>query len=194
MAETMNYILFDFWELEGDPRISSYPFFNGGPWLTWSIIGFYIYFVKSLGPSLMKNRDPFVLKYPILFYNIGMIFLNAFFFYEIVYTFRFGIDMNMWNFSRPDFKDTSPKTMKIVTLSYLFLISKFLDLIETVFFVLRKKHNQISNLHVYHHSAVPILVHCFAKISSSGGPGAMFPFLNCFIHIGEWTFSSFSCV
>ena len=187
MADIVNYVLFDFWELEGDPRISTYPFFTGGPWFTWSLIAFYAYFVKYLGPSLMKNREPFVLKYPILLYNIGMIFLNAFFFYEIVVRYRFGIDMNMWNFKKLDSNDTSPQAMRVVWLSVLFLVSKYLDLIETVFFVLRKKQNQISNLHVYHHSAVPLLVHAFAKISAAGGPGTMFPFLNCFIHIGKFS-------
>ena len=123
MAETLNYVLFDFWELEGDPRIASYPLFKGGPWLAWSLIAFYVYFVKKLGPSLMKNREPFVLKYPILLYNIGMIFLNSYFFYEMVVNYRFGIDMNMWRLVRPEFDSTSPKTMKIVHLSFLFLIS-----------------------------------------------------------------------
>lgn len=184
--DTIQYYLFDFWEVEGDPRISQYPFFHGGPWKAWSIIAFYVYFVKSLGPALMKNREALNLRPLILAYNLIMILVNSYFFYEIVVTYRFGIDMNMYNFERPDPSDHSPKTMHIVRLCFLFLLSKYADLIETVFFVLRKKNNQISTLHTYHHSIVPILVHMFAKISPSGGPGTMFPFLNCFIHIGKY--------
>ncbi|KAI2798187.1 hypothetical protein BLOT_013305 [Blomia tropicalis] len=194
MMETIRYFLFDFWEAEGDPRIADYPLFRGGPWTAWSIIAFYVYFVTKLGPALMKNREPMTLKSLILGYNLFMIAVNSYFFYEIVISHRFGIDMNMFNFERSKTPDYSPKAMHIVKLSYLFLLSKYLDLIETVFFVLRKKHNQVSSLHVYHHSAVPILVHMFAKISSSGGPGAMFPFLNTFIHIIMYLYYSMAAM
>lgn len=187
--ETAQYYLFDFWEIEGDPRIAKYSFFRGGPWTAWSIIAFYVYFVKKLGPALMKNREPMNLRGLILCYNLSMILINAYFFYEIVVNYRFGIEMDMFNFERPKTTDNSPKKLHVIWLSYAFLLSKFLDLAETVFFVLRKKHNQISNLHVYHHSVVPLLVHMFAKISPTGGPGCMFPFLNCFIHIGKWPLS-----
>jgi len=183
--DTVQYYLFDFWEVEGDPRIAQYPLFRGGPWAAWSIIAFYVYFVKSLGPALMKSREAMNLRPIILAYNLLMIAVNAYFFFEIVVTYRFGIDMNMFNFERPNADDHSPKTMHMVRLCFLFLLSKYMDLIETVFFVLRKKQSQISNLHVYHHSVVPVLVHMFAKISPSGGPGTMFPFLNTFIHISK---------
>lgn len=35
--------------------------------------------------------------------------------------------------------------------TYLYWIAKLLDLLDTVFFVLRKKSNQITFLHTYHH-------------------------------------------
>lgn len=184
--ETLRYVLSDFWHKESDPRIVGYPFMSGGPWVAWSVIAFYVYFVKHLGPRLMKDRQPLELKSLILFYNCAMIMVNAYFFYTITIDYNFGIEMQMYNFERSRSIDTSPRTLKIVRLSYLFLITKYLDLIETVFFVLRKKYSQISNLHVYHHSAVPILVHMFIKISPSGGPGGMFPFLNTFIHISKY--------
>lgn len=123
--------------------MSQYPLFHGGPWKAWSIIAFYVYFVKKLGPALMKNREPFNLRAPILAYNLLMILVNSYFFYEIVVNYRFGIDMKMYDFERPDQNDHSPKTMHLVRLCFLFLLSKYADLIETVFFVLRKKDNQI---------------------------------------------------
>lgn len=36
--------------------------------------------------------------------------------------------------------------------SYLYMIAKLLDLLDTIFFVLRKKDSQISFLHIYHHT------------------------------------------
>ncbi|KAH9403439.1 hypothetical protein TYRP_015329 [Tyrophagus putrescentiae] len=35
------------------------------------------------------------------------------------------------------------------------MLSKYVDMLDTVFFVLRKKESQITGLHVYHHSTVP---------------------------------------
>lgn len=40
--------------------------------------------------------------------------------------------------------------------TYLYFINKLMDLIETFFFVLRKKPNQVSVLHVYHHIAISV--------------------------------------
>lgn len=39
---------------------------------------------------------------------------------------------------------------------YTFLL-KMVELVETVFFILRKKYNQVSKLHVYHHVSTFLL-------------------------------------
>lgn len=39
---------------------------------------------------------------------------------------------------------------------WLYYMCKITELLDTVFFVLRKKQNQISFLHVYHHTLMPI--------------------------------------
>nr|XP_027197592.1 elongation of very long chain fatty acids protein 7-like isoform X2 [Dermatophagoides pteronyssinus] len=180
--ETLRYYMFDFWEQESDKRISDYPLMKGGPWIAWSIVITYVYFVTSLGPKLMKNRQSMNLQWLIVTYNLLMILINGYFFYQIMIPYRFGIDIKIWDFQRTEQIDHSPRTMHICLLSYLYLISKYMDLAETIFFVLRKKFNQITSLHVYHHAIVPILVHMFIKVSPAGGPGAMFPLLNSFIH------------
>lgn len=38
---------------------------------------------------------------------------------------------------------------------WLYYICKITELLDTVFFVLRKKQNQITFLHVYHHTLMP---------------------------------------
>ena len=185
-AFDLNYYFHDFWEIEGDPRIAEMPFFRGGPWTTWSLIAFYVYFVKDLGPKLMKSVEPFSLRKIMFCYNFVMVLVNAWFFYQIVFVFNFGLELNLFNFERVKRYDRNPKEMRIIWLAYLFFISKLVDLIETIFFVLRKKHNQISNLHVYHHSVVPIMTHLAIKVTPTGGPATMFPLLNCLVHIGEY--------
>lgn len=182
----IKYYFHDFWEIEGDPRIGNRLFFRGGPWTVWSIIAFYVYFVKKLGPQLMKNRNALSLRKIMLIYNIVMIVVNSYFFYQIVFNFKFGLDMDILSFNRPDKNDVSPKNMQIIQLAHWFFISKLVDLIETIFFVLRKKHNQISSLHVYHHAAVPILVHLAVKVAPVGGPATLFPLLNTLVHISKY--------
>lgn len=184
--ETLKFYMFDFWDIESDPRIQHYPLLGGGPWIAWSIVAAYVYFVKRLGPILMKNREAFDLKPLIVFYNIFMFLVNTYFFYQIMIEYRLGIDMNIYNFQKPPKIDYSQRTMNICWLGYLYLLSKYMDLLETIFFVLRKKFNQISTLHVYHHAVVPVLVHMFIKVSPSGGPGVMFPMLNTFVHMSKY--------
>lgn len=43
---------------------------------------------------------------------------------------------------------------QINTIVYQYFIVKIIDMVDTVFFVLRKKQNQVSFLHVYHHTAM----------------------------------------
>jgi len=65
----------------------------------------------------------------------------------------------------------------------LYLVNKFVDLVETIFFVLRKKDRQISFLHVFHHFAMAFfgyLYYCF-----HGYGGVAFPqcLLNTAVHV-----------
>ena len=44
----------------------------------------------------------------------------------------------------------------MANVSWWYFFSKYIELLDTVFFMLRKKFNQISFLHVYHHSTMLI--------------------------------------
>ncbi|KAH9504138.1 Elongation of very long chain fatty acids protein 1, partial [Bulinus truncatus] len=50
----------------------------------------------------------------------------------------------------------SPQALRMVKVCWLFYMSKFIELLDTVFFILRKKFNQVSFLHVFHHGIMPI--------------------------------------
>ncbi|QQP58490.1 Elongation of very long chain fatty acids protein, partial [Caligus rogercresseyi] len=63
------------------------------------------------------------------------------------------------------------KGMLMVQTCYICYLSKLLDLLDTVFFVLRKKDNQITFLHVFHHVSMPI----YAWIEVRWVPGATKP-------------------
>lgn len=40
---------------------------------------------------------------------------------------------------------------------YIYFLAKLSELLDTVFFVLRKKENQITFLHLYHHTVMPMI-------------------------------------
>lgn len=126
---------------EGDPRTRSFPLMGNGPWTMFSIIFAYLIFVKKLGPKLMKNREPFVLRQLMLIYNICLVLFNAYFFFEALICIRFGLDL--FDFEFPDRYDVSPKSMRLIYSGYAYFLTKFLDLFDTVFFVLRKKYSQV---------------------------------------------------
>jgi elongation of very long chain fatty acids protein 4 len=68
---------------------------------------------------------------------------------------------------------------------YFYYISKYIDLLDTVFFVLRKKWRNISGLHLFHHSLMPIGGYFFAKNLGHDlfTPLGVVPQLNSFVHI-----------
>lgn len=73
--------------------------------------------------------------------------------------------------------------MKILNYTYFTFLLKIVELIETVLFVLRKKENQVSKLHVYHHTSTAMLTWIMVKYI--GGIFLIFTIigkqLNCFI-------------
>lgn len=58
--------------------------------------------------------------------------------------------------------------------------------------MLRKKSSQITLLHVYHHSIVPIIVWMALKLMPTGGPAGLFPLLNSAIHVIMYAYYTLS--
>lgn len=70
----------------------------------------------------------------------------------------------------------------MVILCYLYYISKFTELADTTFFILRKKQSQVTFLHVYHHSVTPLETWFLVKFLA-GGNATFQNLLNNFVHI-----------
>jgi hypothetical protein len=62
--------------------------------------------------------------------------------------------------------------------SWLFVISKFPELIDTIFIILRKK--PLIFLHWYHH--VTVLVYCWQSYTTQNSAGIYFIAMNYFVH------------
>ena len=62
-------------------------------------------------------------------------------------------------------------------MGWWYFFSKFIDLLDTIFFIMRKKYNQVSALHVIHHSTLPWLSWWGPRFVG-GGHAGFGPFLN----------------
>ncbi|XP_025417447.1 elongation of very long chain fatty acids protein AAEL008004-like, partial [Sipha flava] len=81
----------------------------------------------------------------------------------------------------------SPSAMRVARGCWWYYISKFTEFFDTFFFVMRKKYDQVSTLHVIHHGIMPMSVWFGVKFTP-GGHSTFFGFLNTFIHIIMYTY------
>ncbi|XP_018327717.1 elongation of very long chain fatty acids protein 7-like [Agrilus planipennis] len=165
-----------FYEL-ADPRVEPF-FLMSSPIPVAIIVAFYIYFVFKLGPRLMKNRPPFDLEKVLIIYNIVQIILCGYlviqFVRHLLFTYSF--------ICEPISYSTDEMSIFVARHVWLYFIIKVIDLLDTVFFVLRKKNNQISFLHVYHHTGMVLLGWAGTKYIA-GGHGVFVGFLNSIVHV-----------
>ncbi|KAG8195044.1 hypothetical protein JTE90_029624 [Oedothorax gibbosus] len=149
-------------------------------YICFGVIIAYVVFTKFLGPKIMENRKPFQLKWPMIFHNF---LLSAVNFYLGLWSAKCVV--KYWQ-SRCLFRDTEDfKNFMEEDGMYIWqlYLVKFAELIDTVFFVLRKKYNQISFLHVFHHSAVCAVFWWILKSRSVGYYLFIIVVINCNIHV-----------
>lgn len=162
----------------GDSRIQNWPMMSS-PLPTLSICAAYVCIVKIIGPRLMKNRPAFNLRKLMIVYNFLMVYVSIHLFYKLGIHGWFG----KYNYRcQPvDYSD-SDDAVGMMTYAYLYYLSKFIELADTLFFVLRKKDSHVSTLHVIHHGIMPMSVWWGAKFTP-GGHSTFFAFINSFVHI-----------
>ncbi|KAG0417238.1 hypothetical protein HPB47_005773 [Ixodes persulcatus] len=119
-----------------DPRTKEWMLVGNKTFLVTLIAG-YVYLVKIVGPRFMKGRQPYEgLKPFILLHNLFMVVANAY--YAINFLSRL----------------ENKVTMEYLELCWWNHWVRMADLLDTIFFVLRKKDSHVSFLHVFHHGAV----------------------------------------
>jgi len=139
----------------------------------------YLLFVW-LGPRVMASREPFNLRALIVAYNFILVGLSAYMSYEFIATatglgYSYACQGVDWTYS------TDPLSVRLTRVSWLFYISKIIELADTVFFILRKKNDQVTFLHVYHHSTMIINWWMAAKYLPVG-QSFFVGMINSFIH------------
>ncbi|AWP04076.1 putative elongation of very long chain fatty acids protein 1-like isoform 7 [Scophthalmus maximus] len=162
-----------------DARIRDYPLMHNPIEMSIILVA-YIFFSVYAGPRLMANRKPFSLKIPMIVYNLSMVLLNAY----IVLEFMLSGWATTYTW-RCDLIDTSmsPQALRMIRVAWLFYFSKYIELLDTAFFVLRKKQNQITFLHVFHHSFMPWTWWWGITLTPVGGMAAFHALVNAVVHV-----------
>ena len=165
---------------KGDPRVADWPLMQS-PLPIITVLAAYLYVVKVWGPRWMQSRPPFRIEGAMILYNVVMVLLSAWFFVEGGrLTYLPGGSYNL--VCEPVDYSRRPAAMRILTVGWWFLLLKLVELLDTVFFVLRKKSSHVSVLHVTHHSLVAWGVWIGLKFGG-GGHSSFFPLLNCAVHM-----------
>ncbi|KAI3368830.1 hypothetical protein L3Q82_025814 [Scortum barcoo] len=170
--------IYDYLLVGTDPRLKEYPLMQS-PVPMSVILLCYLFFVLYLGPRIMANRKPFQLKEGMIVYNFLLVALSIFIVYEFL--------MSGWATTytwRCDAVDTSdsPQALRMVRVAWLFWFSKIIELMDTIFFVLRKKHAQITFLHIFHHSFMP-WTWWWGVAYAPGGMGSFHAMVNSSVHV-----------
>lgn len=177
--EYYNYIFTDL----ADPRTNNWPLISSPiPGLT--ILATYLYFILSWGPRHMANRKPYKLENVLIAYNLIQVIVSTYIFYEGAFNGWFA--HYSWR-CQPVNTSPGPDGIREARGVYLYFLAKISELLDTVFFVLRKKDRQISFLHLYHHTVMPMISWGATKYYP-GGHGTFIGTINSFVHIVMYSY------
>lgn len=119
---SLGYPFWQYWIDCQDPRTADFPLVNVSPYTFLAMMSCYVYFAKSLGPKLMRDRKPFDLKWVMFTYNVIMCFVNAFFVSLVVYHCDYGRRFIDWKYPE---RIRTPETMWELNMGWWYWMSKF---------------------------------------------------------------------
>jgi len=128
--------------------------------------------------SMMAARKPMVIPKPVMiFYNFAQVLINGY----VAYAIAAPLNMRVWGIGQLD----TPAIRYGVFLHYL---CKYLDFIDTLIITLRKKEEQLSFLHLWHHATIVAVWGWVVNtwpLAAEGGSGsyAYGAWINSIIHV-----------
>ncbi|KAK8763185.1 hypothetical protein V5799_034205 [Amblyomma americanum] len=167
--------------LQRDPRTAQWTFPGNKHLITLLLVG-YVYVVKVAGPWFMKNRKPYDgIKPLIALYNLFMVMCSAYFVAAFAFTayVRNGYSLLCQGI---DFDARDEGTMALLNLGWWYVMLRIADLLDTLFFVARKKDSHVSFLHVVHHTLV-VFNGWFGLTYGPDGHGSMLVVINGSVHV-----------
>nr|XP_002122915.1 elongation of very long chain fatty acids protein 7-like [Ciona intestinalis] len=161
-----------------DPRSLAYPLIESHAFNVCSTL-LYLFIVIFAGPRYMKNRKAFDLRKAIVVYNLTMVVVSAWMVYEFLaagWATGYSLTCQKVDYS------TSPKGLRMLRVCYVYWLSKHVEFLDTYFFIARKKTQQITFLHVFHHTIMAYTWWYGVKFAA-GGLGTFHAPLNSFVHV-----------
>lgn len=138
-------------EWSGDERVSGW-FLMSNPYPT--IISSALYFCAvKVGVALMRKRQAFELRSCLIAYNCLLVVLSAWIFVEGGRGGWFG--HYSYTCAQCDLTDNE-QNRRMLSIVHVYYLSKFVEMMDTMFFILRKKNELLTPLHLIHHGLLPI--------------------------------------
>lgn len=134
----------------------------------------YLYSIIVLLDYMKKKDYKYELKTILMYYNLVQILLNSYIIYGTYYIVSipniFAINM--------------PYSDSLKYYVYLHYLSKYLDYFDTYFIILkRKEKEQLSFLHVYHHSTISLIWAILVNNGQGNGTTTYCAFINSLVHL-----------
>ncbi|XP_012942167.1 elongation of very long chain fatty acids protein 7 [Aplysia californica] len=173
---------------KGDPRTEDWLFISTPlPAITMMLT--YI-LVSLIGPHVMKDRKPLNLGHLLTAYNFLLVGMSSYMTYEFfmsAYLAGYSVGCQNVDYSN------SPLALRMASVCWVYYISKYIETADTVFFILRKKFNQITFLHVFHHSTMIVNWWLCVKYIA-GGPTFFHALINSFVHVVMYSYYGLSAL
>lgn len=181
LREIANGYIYAFREL-ADPRVNDW-FLMRSPIPSLAIIGLYLWFIFDIGPNFMKNRKPYNIEKLLVRYNAIQIIMCL---YTVIEGTRLGLMHYDWKCA-PVETTSGDREIGVARVVWFYFMTKIFDLLDTVFFILRKKENQMSFLHIYHHAGMIALIYLYAKFLP-GGQNMYTVVVNSMVHVVMYSY------
>ncbi|CAG0893144.1 unnamed protein product [Cyprideis torosa] len=160
----------------GDQRTATWPL-SWSPIPVLAIVAVYLCSVVFI-PKFMKDRPAYDLRTFLLVFNAFQVSFALRIFLEFVQL----VALSKYSFvCQPVDTSFDPLAIRMAENIWRFYISKVIDLVDTVVFLLRKKTSQVTFLHVYHHFSQAIIWWTAVRFAP-GGHSFFIGLLNSFVH------------
>lgn len=136
----------------------------------------YIFLVFCL-KKCMTAFNPVKCDFIVRLYNAGQIILNLY----MIYGLYINVDRPM------TFRINQKYTRNIEYFMDIHYLSKIYDFCDTFFIILRKKYDQLSFLHIYHHATILIVWGFLSETGHNNGTASYGAFINSIIHLLMYT-------
>ncbi|XP_054263297.1 elongation of very long chain fatty acids protein AAEL008004-like [Macrosteles quadrilineatus] len=160
--------------------------FMSSPYPIVALLVAYLYFVLKLGPDYMSTQKPFEIRNIMMGYNLFQVLYNLRIFVKF-----FLVEGAIWyvlnHTCHPIPQDINPLKHEFYANSWYYLVSKLTDLLDTVFFVVRKKQSHVTFLHVYHHTIMVVSTWIFLKYVR-GEQVVAVGLVNSFVHVCMYSY------